>query len=122
MNNLHKRYLLFLGVCIPIRLSFFFISKYFNDKKILKNIFNIITLCISLGFLNIYFFGNKTADKQLNWAGEETVWWNDLRIAYGLNYLFFSYFYFINKSFSSYFLLLDVILGLLSFLNYHFIN
>ncbi len=122
MNNQHKRYLLFLGVCIPIRLSLFFLSDYFYDKKILKNILNIITLCIALGFLRIYFFGSKKADSQLEWVGEKTVWWNDLRIAYGLIYLFFSYFYFMNKKFSSYFLLLDVVLGLLSFLNHHFIN
>ena len=122
MELLHKIYLRFLGLCIPSRISLIFLSRYLKDKKTLKYIFNVITLCIGIGFLYIYFFGSKAADSQLEWAGKETVWWNDIRIAFGLNYLFFSYFYFKNNDNSWYFLLLDVVLGLLSFLNHHFLS
>ena len=122
MNKLYQRYLRFLALCIPTRISLIFLSGYLKDKKILKNIFNIITLCIGIGFTYIYFFGSKTADSQLVWANEKTIWWNDLRIAHGLNYLFFSYFYFTNNHSCCYFLILDVILGLLSFSNHHFLS
>ena len=85
-----------------------------------KNLFNLMTLIFSLGFLKIYFLGSPLADSQLSWAGVEKVWWNDLRIAHGLLYLLFSIFYFLDYKKSWYFLLADVLIGLFSFLNHHF--
>lgn len=120
MNKLEKRRFLFLCICIPIRFSLIFISKYLKNKKNYKNLFSIMTLIFSLGFLKIYFLGSPLADSQLSWAGVEKVWWNDLRIAHGLLYLLFSIFYFLDYENAWYFLLADVLIGLFSFLNHHF--
>jgi len=38
----------------------------------------------------LFLFGNKTADSQLEWSGDKKIWWNNLRVVHGLNYLIFA--------------------------------
>lgn len=76
-----------------------------------------IGLIISIGFAYIYIFnkrktGNETFGKK--------IWWNNLRPIHSLLYLIFAYLA-INKKKTAYIpLLFDVIIGLISFLIYHY--
>ena len=111
-----KRYLVFLGLCIPTRSLLTYIAKTI-DKKYLPYM-TIITLPFAIGFFKIYFFGDKRADNQLTWANGK-VWWNELRVIFGLIYFTFSICALLKFEFSWIFLLVDVIFGLGSFLIYH---
>jgi hypothetical protein len=116
MKNLTKRFLLFFLGCIPTRLLLTFIAKKINKKYLLS----IITFPIAIGFLYIYFIGSKKADSQLDWVNG-VVYWNNMRLIHGLLYLSFSIGSLITINNKLWILLLsDTIIGLFTFLNYHF--
>ena len=115
MNNLQKRFLLFLGLCIPSRLLLTYVSYKIDNKY--KIYLGIVTLIIALGFLKIYFFGSETADSQLKWLGEEKIWWNSLRLIHGFLYLITSIILFLKNKYSWIVLAIDTLIGLLSFLD-----
>lgn len=124
MNNIQKRFLLFLFLCIGARSTLTILSAKI-EKKYLP-ILGIITLPISIEFLRIYIFGSDKADAQIDWV-QGNVWWNDLRIVHGLLYLSFTIasFFAINEKYrknnkSWVILLSDTIIGLVSFLHYHY--
>jgi hypothetical protein len=112
-----KRYLLFLIGCIGSRLFLTYLAKNLQDNNL--NILSIITLLIGISFLYIYFIGSSRADKQLEWVGEKKIWWNDLRIVHGSIYLLFSLMAFNNINNAWYILLIDTLIGLISWLKHH---
>ena len=117
MNNIQKRFLLFLIGCIGTRTLFVLIAK--NSSKTILRYIGYLALLPAIGFLYIYFTGSRK-------TGGETfgdkIWWNDLRPIHSLFYLIFSY-YAINKMREGWvYLLYDVIIGLASFLIFHYIN
>ncbi len=125
ISVINKRKLLFLGLCIPVRLSILYLGKFLVNKSeynIYKKLLSIATFLMGLGFLNIYFFGSKRADAQLKWAGEPKVWWNDLRIAHGICYLLFSFFLFYDYKFSWFFIFAEILFGLLAWIKQIYIN
>ena len=115
MKDIQKRFLLFLLLCIPIRIIFVLVAKTINKKYLPYG--GYIGLIISIGFAYIYIFdkrktGNETFGKK--------IWWNNLRPIHSLLYLIFAYLA-INKKKTAYIpLLFDVIVGLISFLIYHY--
>ena len=115
MKDIQKRFLLFLLLCIPIRIIFVLVAKTINKKYLPYG--GYIGLIISIGFAYIYIFdkrktGNETFGKK--------IWWNNLRPIHSLLYLIFAYLA-INKEKTAYIpLLFDVIIGLISFLIYHY--
>jgi hypothetical protein len=115
MKDIQKRFLLFLLLCIPIRIIFVLVAKTINKKYL--PYCGYIGLIISIGFAYIYIFnkrktGNETFGKK--------IWWNNLRPIHSLLYLIFAYLA-INKKKTAYIpLLFDVIIGLISFLIYHY--
>jgi hypothetical protein len=114
MNNLHKRYLLFLFGCIPVRLSLVYLAMTLS-KKYLK-IMGYLALLPAIGFLYIYITnGRKTGGEVF--GGK--IWWNNLRPVHSLLYFIFSYMA-INEKANSYIpLLIDVTIGFFAFLNHH---
>jgi hypothetical protein len=115
MNTIQKRFLLFLGLCIPSRLALVGLAKYLPNKYL--PYLGYITLIMAMGFLYLYFTGARK-------VGAETfgqpIWWSKFRIIHGLLYLIFSY-YAINRYASAYlFLLYDTLIGLGLFLIYHY--
>ena len=64
-------------------------------------------------------FGNEIADKQLEWTGDKKIWWNDLRIVHGSLYLLFSYMAFNQNKDAWLILLIDTLIGLVSWTKYH---
>jgi len=117
MNNIQKRFLLFLIGCIGLRSYLVYIATRYSDNAKIQNILTIITLLISIGFFTIYFTGIRKVGQET--LGSE-IWWNELRPVHGMLYLLFAVFSYQQKSFAWLFLLLDVIIGLLSFLIFHY--
>ena len=115
MNTIQKRFLAFLLLCIPVRISFVFIANII-DKKYLPYL-GYLTILPALGFAYIFIFGKRK-------TGGETfgqkIWWNNLRPIHSILYFIFAYLA-INKNRSAYLaLILDVLIGLVSFLCYHY--
>ena len=83
--------LLFLTMCIPLRIIFALLPNYdlvkrfnFNiNPKLFYTIVGLVFLAISIGFLYLYFT-NKTLNAPE--AGGRT-WWHNLRLLHGLLYL-----------------------------------
>jgi len=114
MNNIQKRFLLFLLGCIPVRLSFMLIAKnYTNYLKIMS----YFAFMISIGFFYIFITDSRV-------TGGETfgdkIWWNNLRPVHGVLYLLFAIYAYQGNKDAWVFLLVDVMLGLLSFLTFHY--
>jgi hypothetical protein len=121
MNNIQKRFVLFLGLCIPIRSFLIFLAyKFKNNTKYLK-IMGLILLVPAIVFLYIYITNSRKTGAEV-FGGN--IWWNDLRPIHGINYLMFSIValssnkYMNNNAWKL--LLIDVILGLSSFIVYHY--
>tara|TARA_Y100001970_G_C14227099_1_gene856367 strand:+ start:148 stop:528 length:381 start_codon:yes stop_codon:yes gene_type:complete len=115
MNNIQKRFFLFLFGCILTRFIFVYIAKNIDKKNLAY--MGYIFLIPAIGFLYIYI--NNLRKTGLEVFGDK-IWWNDLRPIHAFLYLLFSY-YAINEYKNAYiFLLVDVIIGLLSFLIYHY--
>ena len=115
MNDIQKRFVLFLFLCIPTRLFLSYIIKKMKDKNI-RLALAIIILIMGMGFLIIYL-GNFRK------TGEETfgnkIWWNNLRPIHSFMYLYTSYLIFYNKENPHIIIFYDTIIGLISFLIYH---
>jgi hypothetical protein len=117
MNNFQKRFLLFIFGCILIRTLFVIISKNI-DIKLLPYL-GYLALIPSLGFFYIYLTNSRKTGAEV--FGDK-IWWNNLRPLHGILYGLFAY-NAINKNPNSYiYLLIDVILGLTSFLIFHYYN
>ena len=117
MKDIHKRYILFIFGCLIIRfLIVYLVSKV--DKKYLPYL-GYVGLIPAFGFLIIYLFG-------LRKTGRETfgnkIWWNSLRPLHSLLYFIFSYMAIKGNRNSYILLLIDVIIGGLSFFGYHFLK
>lgn len=114
MNNLYKRYLLFLLGCIPIRLAIVYIAAHISNNYL--PLLGYISLIPAMGFIYLYLSGTRT-------TGPETfgkpIWWNRLRPIHAILYILFAYAA-INKQRHGWkYLLVDVIMGLISFTLYH---
>jgi hypothetical protein len=117
MNTIQKRFLLFLLGCIPTRLFFVYLSKNIDLKYL--PILGYIAILPAIGFLYLFLSGTRKTGAEV--FGDK-IWWNNLRPIHSLLYLLFAYnAIYKNKDAWSY-LLYDVILGLFSFLVYHYYN
>ena len=115
MNALQRRFLLFLGGCIPVRLAFVLLAKMCPIDYL--PYMGFIGLVIAVGFIYLYFTGKRTTGLETQGA---PIWWGRFRIIHGLLYLFFAI-YAINKIKTAYqFLLADVLIGLSLFLWHHY--
>ena len=114
LNDIQKRFLLFLGICIPVRLIAMFIALYIPNKYL--PIIGFPYLLAGIGIIYIYITGSRQ-------NGAETmgqpIWWNGLRPAHGLIYLVFAISAFARYKDSWMILLIDVLLGLTAFWTYH---
>ena len=117
MNNLHKRILLFLFGCIGTRSLFVYISKIISPQYL--PILGYLALLPAIGFSYIYLTDSRKTGPEV--FGDK-IWWNFLRPIHASLYFAFAYLA-INKNPNSWVvLLLDVIIGLTTFLIYHWTN
>ena len=117
MNDIQKRFILFLLLCIPARFLLVFLAKKANIFYL--KVMGFILLIPAIGFL--YLFITKTRQT----AGEvfgDKVWWHNLRLIHGLNFLLFGVLAIYGFKKAWIILLIDVIFGLISFFIYHYTN
>ena len=117
MNDIQKRFLLFLIGCIGTRALFVYIAKNIDVKYL--PLLGYLALLPAIGFLYIYFTGSRKTGGEV--FGEK-IWWNDLRPIHSLIYFLFAYNAIIGNNKAWIYLLVDVIFGLISFLIFHFKN
>ena len=117
MNDIQKRFLLFLIGCIGTRSLLVYIAKTTN-KNILMYL-GYLAVFPAIGFFYIYFSGTRKTGPEV--FGDK-IWWNTLRPIHGLLYTLFAYNAIIGNLNAWIYLLVDVILGLVSFLFFHYYN
>ena len=114
MNDIQKRFLLFLFGCILVRTILVIIAK--NNQDYLP-IMGSLAFIPAIGFFYIYA-------NSLRQTGNEVlgghIWWNDLRPIHGLLYFLFGISALQKNPNSWLILLFDVIIGLTAFLNFHY--
>lgn len=115
MNVMQKRFILFLLGCIGTRSLFVLVSK--EATPLVLQILGYIALLPAIGFTLIYLFNLRQTGQEV--FGEK-IWWNHLRPLHALLYFLFAYMA-INKNTNAWIvLLIDVMVGLFSFLIHHF--
>jgi len=115
LNHIQKRFLLFLLVCIGIRVIFVYIAKTI-DVQYLPYL-GYLSILPAIGFFYIYITDSRKTGAEV--FGDK-IWWNYLRPIHGIFYGLFA-FHAIQKNPQSWMILLaDVVLGLVSFLSHHY--
>ena len=113
MKDLHKRFSLFL-VCISVRFFLAFLAKGANNY--LLCLMGLVALIPAFGFFYLFFTGKRK-------SGIETfgnkIWWNNLRPVHGTLWILFSLFAITGNRNAWLFLLVDVFIGIVSFLTFH---
>ena len=117
MNNIQKRFALFLIGCIGIRSLLVYMA--YNVNKELLMYMGYLALLPAIGFFSIYFMGLRKTGAEV--FGDR-IWWNDLRPIHGLLYSLFAYNAITGNKNAWIYLLVDVIIGLTSFLIFHYNN
>ena len=117
MNTIQKRFLLFLIGCIGTRSLFVYLAK--NASKQILMYMGYLALLPAIGFLYIYFTGARKTGAEV--FGEK-IWWNNLRPLHSVLYFTFAYNAINGNPMACVYLLIDVVIGLISFLTFHFYN
>ena len=117
MNDIQKRFLLFIIGCIGTRSLFVYVAKNAGPKYL--PLLGYLALLPAIGFMYIYLTGSRQTGAEV--FGEK-IWWNDLRPLHALLYFLFAYNAIIGNNKAWIYLLVDVIFGLSSFLIFHFKN
>lgn len=117
MNIIQKRFILFLLLCIPIRFLFVYISKNINKKYL--PYMGYLALLPAIGFAYIYIFNKRKTGIE---TGGEKIWWNNLRPTHSFLYFYFAYLAINQKNNAFIPLFVDVIIGFISFIGYHYID
>jgi len=114
MNDIQKRFLLFLFGCILVRTILVIIAK--NNQEYLP-IIGGLAFIPAFGFFYIY---TNSLRQTGNEVFGQTIWWNDLRPIHELLYLLFGISALQKNPNSWLILLFDVIVGLTAFLHFHY--
>lgn len=117
MNDLQKRFLMFLIGCIGTRSLFVVIAKYINTTYL--KYLGYLALLPAIGFMYIYLSGSRKTGAEV--FGEK-IWWNDVRPVHSILYFLFAYNAILGNKESWIYLLVDVLIGLISFLTHHYLN
>ena len=117
MNTIQKRFLLFLFGCMGTRSLFVYLAK--NANKTYLQYMGYLSILPAIGFFYLFFTGSRKTGPEV--FGDK-IWWNNLRPIHGLMYSLFAYHAINGNPFAWIYLLIDVIIGLVSFLMFHYYN
>lgn len=117
MNNIQKRFLLFLIGCIGSRSFLVYLAKNLPEKIV--QIMGFIALIPACGFTYIYLTGTRSTGAEV--FGDK-IWWNDLRPIHAILYFLFAYMAINMHRMAWVVLLIDVFIGLGAFLTYHYLE
>lgn len=115
MNPMQKRFLMFLGGCIPVRLLIVWLAKICPLQYL--PYLGLLALLPAIGFFYLFFSGKRTSGLE---TGGAPIWWSKFRPIHGLFYLFFALYALQKRKEAYQFLLGDVIVGLGLFLWHHY--
>ena len=108
-------FLLFIFVCMGIRLSMAYLAKRISGKYL--QLMGYIMTVPSFGFAYIYVTGSRNKGRF-----DQKAWWNDLRPIHSVLYGLFAWNAINKRSYSWIFLFADAIFGLISFLTHYYSN
>ena len=114
---MQKRFLLFLFACIGTRSLFVYLAKNANITYL--RYMGYLALLLAISFFYIFLTDSRKTGAEV--FGDK-IWWNNLRPIHGVLYLLFAYNAIIGNKFAWIYLLIDVIVGLVSFLSFHYYN
>ena len=117
MNTIQKRFLLFLFGCIGTRSLFVYLAK--NASKTYLRYMGYLAILLAIGFFYLFLTGSRKTGPEV--FGDK-IWWNNLRPIHGLMYALFAYHAINGNDYAWVYLLIDVIIGLASFLIFHYNN
>ncbi len=115
MNDLQKRFLLFIIGCIGSRTMFMLFAK--NIDLHYLPLLGYLTIIPAIGFTYIFVTGSRQTGAEV--FGEK-IWWNSLRPIHAVLYGLFAYNAISKKRDAWIYLLVDVCIGLISFLYHHY--
>jgi len=115
LNDIQKRFAMFLFLCVPTRLYLSYFAKGATANQ-LKAI-GYIAAIVGVGFMTIYATGSRKTGLETQGA---KIWWDSLRPVHGILYLLFAYLAMKGDRSAYKLLVADVIIGLLSFISYHY--
>lgn len=117
MNTFQKRFLLFIFGCIGVRSLFVIIAKNISLKYL--PILGYLALLPAIGFIYIYATGSRKIGME---TFGEKIWWNNLRPIHAFLYLLFAYNAISGNKNAWIYLFIDVTIGFISFLLFHYKN
>jgi len=114
MNNIQKRFVLFIFGCIVSRILMTYATYKLDDNLLIY--VGIIAIILSISFMSIYLLDLRKTGAEV--FGDK-IWWNHLRPIHSLTFAICTVLAF-NKSKYTYVpILIDTLIGLIAFLNYH---
>ncbi len=113
-DSLRKRFVFFLVGCIGVRCALAYMAKHASPW--LLHAMGYIAILPAIGFFYLYFSGTRTTGPEVF---GDTIWWNHLRPVHGVLYGLFAYHAIMGYPYAWTYLLVDVIVGLSSFLLFH---
>jgi len=114
MNDMAKRFALFLIGCIGVRLLFVYVAKTISLQYL--PYLGYLAILPAIGFFYIFLTGSRKTGAEV-FGGK--IWWNKLRPVHGFLYALFAYNAIMKNPRSWIILLIDVVIGLSAFLLYH---
>ena len=114
MNNIQKRFLLFLIGCIGTRSLLVYLAA--SARKQMLFYMGILAIAPAIGFLYFYISGSRTTGPEV--LGDK-IWWDDARPFHSIMYLLFAYNAIIGNPRAWIYLLIDVVFGFVGFMTFH---
>ena len=117
MNNITKRFLLFLVGCIGARFFLVYLAKNINIENL--PYMGYFAIIIAIGFMYLFITGSRKTGAEV--LGGK-IWWDKLRPIHAIMFAMFGYLSITKSSNAWLVLLIDVIFGLSSFLYFHYME
>lgn len=115
MNNIQKRFILFLFGCVIVRLLLVYFITQLSTRHLQWT--GIVALVVAASWVYIYLTNSRKTGPEVF---GESIWWNHLRPVHALLYLLFAIFALRKDRNAWKFLVVDVSLGLTAFLYHHY--
>ncbi len=115
MNNITKRFLLFLIGCMGTRTFFVYLAKNINIEYL--PYMGYVAIIIAIGFMYLFITGSRKTGREV--LGDK-IWWDKLRPVHAIMFTMFGYLAITKSNNAWIVLLIDVLFGLFSFLFFHY--
>jgi hypothetical protein len=115
MNDIMKRMMLFLIGCMGVRFFLVYLSKNINIDYL--PYLGYCAILLSIGFMYIFLTGSRKTGPEV--LGGK-IWWNNLRPLHSILYGLFAYLAITKNKNAWKVLLVDAVIGLFSFLIFHY--